>query len=105
MSLRLVSMVAFRRSPARTMRPSALPRCQFGSKHVPDKAQLPVRARAFEDGKLLYMAVSMLADILAVLSARPEDAHPAPNRRGNEGDSSSPRPQGQCRCDAVNRPW
>lgn len=33
-------------------------------KAVPDKAQLPVRARALEDGKLLYMAVPMLADTL-----------------------------------------
>ncbi|WP_405557106.1 5-formyltetrahydrofolate cyclo-ligase [Streptomyces canus] len=30
-------------------------------KAVPDKAQLPVRARALEDGKLLYMAVPKLA--------------------------------------------
>ncbi|MDO0936610.1 5-formyltetrahydrofolate cyclo-ligase [Streptomyces sp. DG2A-72] len=30
-------------------------------KSVPDKAQLPVRARALEDGKLVYMAVPKLA--------------------------------------------
>ncbi len=33
-------------------------------KAVPDKAQLPVRARALEAGKLVYMAVPMLADAL-----------------------------------------
>lgn len=33
-------------------------------KAVPDKAQLPVRARALADGKLVYMAVPMLADAL-----------------------------------------
>nr|WP_243407405.1 5-formyltetrahydrofolate cyclo-ligase [Frankia canadensis] len=33
-------------------------------KAVPDKAQLPVRARALTDGKLVYMAVPMLADAL-----------------------------------------
>lgn len=31
-------------------------------KAVPDRAQLPVRERALRDGKLLYMAVPMLAD-------------------------------------------
>jgi len=33
-------------------------------KAVPDRAQQPVRERALRDGKLLYMAVPMLADIL-----------------------------------------
>jgi 5-formyltetrahydrofolate cyclo-ligase len=33
-------------------------------KSVPDRAQQPVRARALLDGKLLYMAVPMLADEL-----------------------------------------
>lgn len=33
-------------------------------KAVPDRAQLPVRARALEAGKLVYMAVPMLADRL-----------------------------------------
>lgn len=33
-------------------------------KAAPDKAQLPVRARALEAGKLVYMAVPMLADEL-----------------------------------------
>lgn len=33
-------------------------------KAVPDKAQLPVRARALADGKLVYMAVPKLADEL-----------------------------------------
>jgi 5-formyltetrahydrofolate cyclo-ligase len=32
-------------------------------KAVPDKAQLPVRARALKDGKLVYMAVPKLADV------------------------------------------
>src|SRR5256886_3873871 len=33
-------------------------------KAVPDKAQLPVRARALGEGKLVYMAVPKLADAL-----------------------------------------
>jgi 5-formyltetrahydrofolate cyclo-ligase len=33
-------------------------------KAVPDKAQLPVRARALSEGKLVYMAVPRLADVL-----------------------------------------
>lgn len=33
-------------------------------KAVPDKAQLPVRARALAEGKLVYMAVPKLAEIL-----------------------------------------
>lgn len=33
-------------------------------KAAPDRAQQPVRERALRDGKLLYMAVPMLADIL-----------------------------------------
>jgi 5-formyltetrahydrofolate cyclo-ligase len=33
-------------------------------KAVPDKAQLPVRARALDEGKLVYMAVPKLADPL-----------------------------------------
>lgn len=32
-------------------------------KAVPDKAQLPVRTRALEDGKLVYMAVPKLATL------------------------------------------
>lgn len=32
-------------------------------KAVPDKAQLPVRARALSDGKLVYMAVPKLAEL------------------------------------------
>src|SRR5206468_12941 len=33
-------------------------------KAVPDKAQLPVRERALAEGKLVYMAVPRLADVL-----------------------------------------
>lgn len=33
-------------------------------KAVPDQAQLPVRARALADGKLVYMAVPRLAEAL-----------------------------------------
>ncbi len=50
-------------------------------KAVPDKAQLPVRARALENGKLVYMAVPMLADVLpfylldpTTLTVRPAEA-------------------------------
>jgi 5-formyltetrahydrofolate cyclo-ligase len=62
---------------------SALPVWQAAKviKSNPDKAQLPVRARALADGKLLYMAVPRLADerpffLLdpATLSVSPWDA-------------------------------
>jgi len=45
---------------------AALPAWQAAEviKAVPDRAQLPVRARALADGKLVYMAVPMLADAL-----------------------------------------
>jgi 5-formyltetrahydrofolate cyclo-ligase len=50
-------------------------------KAVPDKAQLPVRARALAEGKLVYMAVPRLADALpfflldpASLTVPPEEA-------------------------------
>jgi 5-formyltetrahydrofolate cyclo-ligase len=41
-------------------------------KAVPDKAQLPVRARALADGKLVYMAVPMLADAVPFYLLDPE---------------------------------
>jgi 5-formyltetrahydrofolate cyclo-ligase len=41
-------------------------------KAVPDKAQMPVRARALADGKFLYMAVPMLADALPFYELDPE---------------------------------
>ena len=40
-------------------------------KAVPDRAQQPVRERALRDGKLLYMAVPMLADDLPFYSLDP----------------------------------
>jgi 5-formyltetrahydrofolate cyclo-ligase len=40
-------------------------------KAVPDRAQQPVRERALRDGKLLYMAVPMLADDLAFYTLDP----------------------------------
>src|SRR2546430_647805 len=50
-------------------------------KAVPDKAQLPVRARALAEGKLVYMAVPKLAEALpfflldpASLTVPPEEA-------------------------------
>ncbi|MFS0694087.1 5-formyltetrahydrofolate cyclo-ligase [Streptomyces nitrosporeus] len=44
---------------------AALPSWQYASvvKAVPDKAQLPVRARALEEGKTVYMAVPKLATL------------------------------------------
>lgn len=44
---------------------AALPAWQRASivKSVPDKAQLPVRVRALEDGKTVYMAVPRLATL------------------------------------------
>jgi 5-formyltetrahydrofolate cyclo-ligase len=41
-------------------------------KVVPDKAQLPVRERALTEGKLLYMAVPNLADVLPFYRLDPE---------------------------------
>jgi 5-formyltetrahydrofolate cyclo-ligase len=41
-------------------------------KAVPDKAQLPVRARALRDGKLVYMAVPKLAELQPFYLLDPE---------------------------------
>ncbi|ORT54744.1 5-formyltetrahydrofolate cyclo-ligase [Streptomyces sp. CB03238] len=53
----------FRRAEEAAARLAALPAWQAATrvKAVPDKAQLPVRARALSDGKTVYMAVPKLA--------------------------------------------
>ncbi|MGW2258791.1 5-formyltetrahydrofolate cyclo-ligase [Streptomyces sp. NPDC004749] len=55
----------FKRSEEAAARLAALPAWQHASvvKAVPDKAQLPVRARALEEGKTVYMAVPKLATL------------------------------------------
>lgn len=57
---------AFDGAEAAASRLAALPPWQASRvlKAVPDKAQLPVRARALSDGKLVYMAVPKLAEKL-----------------------------------------
>ena len=57
---------AFHEAEAAAARLAALPVWQAARviKAVPDRAQLPVRARALSDGKLLYMAVPRLAEKL-----------------------------------------
>jgi 5-formyltetrahydrofolate cyclo-ligase len=57
---------AFYGAEAAAARLAALPVWQSARviKAVPDRAQLPVRARALSDGKLVYMAVPKLADEL-----------------------------------------
>lgn len=57
---------AFHGAEAAAARLAALPSWQAARviKAVPDKAQLPVRARALSDGKLVYMAVPKLAEKL-----------------------------------------
>src|SRR5256714_6151877 len=74
---------AFFGAEAAADRLAALPvwRAARTLKAVPDKAQLPVRARALREGKLVYMAVPRLADALpfflldpASLTVPPEDA-------------------------------
>ena len=57
---------AFKGADAAAQRLASLPVWQAAQviKSVPDRAQQPVRARALLDGKLLYMAVPMLADEL-----------------------------------------
>lgn len=54
----------FNGAEAAAERLAALPLWQAAQviKAVPDRAQLPVRRRALEDGKLVYMAVPKLAD-------------------------------------------
>lgn len=47
-------------------------------KAVPDRAQLPVRARALAEGKLLYMAVPKLADAQPFRLIHPEHLTVAP---------------------------
>src|SRR2546423_8016595 len=74
---------AFFGAEAAADRLAALPvwRAARTLKAVPDKAQLPVRARALREGKLVYMAVPKLADALpfflldpASLTVPPEEA-------------------------------
>jgi 5-formyltetrahydrofolate cyclo-ligase len=57
---------AFEGADAAAQRLASLPVWQAAQviKSVPDRAQQPVRERALLDGKLLYMAVPMLADEL-----------------------------------------
>jgi len=57
---------AFKGADAAAQRLASLPVWQAAQviKSVPDRAQQPVRERALLDGKLLYMAVPMLADEL-----------------------------------------
>jgi 5-formyltetrahydrofolate cyclo-ligase len=57
---------AFAGAEAAADRLAALPTWRSAQviKSVPDRAQQPVRERALRDGKLLYMAVPMLADEL-----------------------------------------
>jgi len=57
---------AFQGADAAADRLASLPVWQAAKviKSVPDRAQQPVRERALNDGKLLYMAVPMLADEL-----------------------------------------
>jgi 5-formyltetrahydrofolate cyclo-ligase len=74
---------AFTGADAAAERLAALPVWQRAKviKAVPDKAQLPVRACALEAGKLVYMAVPMLANALPfylldpkTLTAKPAEA-------------------------------
>jgi 5-formyltetrahydrofolate cyclo-ligase len=57
---------AFKGADAAAQRLASLPKWQAAQviKSVPDRAQQPVRERALLGGKLLYMAVPMLADEL-----------------------------------------
>ena len=57
---------AFKGADAAAQRLASLPVWQAAQviKSVPDRAQQPVRERALLDGKLVYMAVPMLADEL-----------------------------------------
>ncbi|MBL7491522.1 5-formyltetrahydrofolate cyclo-ligase [Frankia sp. AgB1.9] len=79
-------------------------------KAVPDRAQLPVRARALADGKLLYMAVPRLAAPLpfceldpATLTVPPDEAasHQAAARLGRLVDVSAMRPVDLIVCGSV----
>lgn len=49
-------------------------------KVVPDRAQLPVRVRALAAGKLVYMAVPMLADLLPFYLLDPKELAVPPNQ-------------------------
>ena len=67
----------------------ALPAWQAAAtlKANPDSAQLPVRQRALEDGKTVYMAVPRLAGAGAVL--RPGPGPPEPSRRARPPRSAA----------------
>ncbi|MBL7491900.1 5-formyltetrahydrofolate cyclo-ligase [Frankia sp. AgB1.9] len=79
-------------------------------KAVPDRAQLPVRARALADGRLLYMAVPRLAAPLpfyeldpATLTVPPDEAasHQAAARLGCPVDVTAMRPVDLMVCGSV----
>jgi 5-formyltetrahydrofolate cyclo-ligase len=71
---------AFTGADQAAQRLTALPAWQDAQviKAVPDKAQLPVRIRALEAGKLLYMAVPRLAEELPFYLLDPASLNAAP---------------------------
>jgi 5-formyltetrahydrofolate cyclo-ligase len=94
----------FAGAPAAAARLASLPawRAARVVKSNPDTPQLPVRARALADGKLLYMAVPRLADERPFIlldpgrlpcSCRDRSASPAPPAAGRWGPTS---PAGRC---------
>jgi 5-formyltetrahydrofolate cyclo-ligase len=62
-------------------------------KSNPDTAQLPVRARALADGKLLYMAVPRLADPLPFFLLDPKRLNVSPREAASSSGASAVAPK------------
>jgi 5-formyltetrahydrofolate cyclo-ligase len=80
----------FAGAPAAAARLASLPawRAARVVKANPDAPQLPVRARALADGKLLYMAVPRLADARPFILLDPERLDVPPRRAASIGGSA-----------------
>ena len=62
-------------------------------KAVPDKAQLPVRARALSDGKLVYMAVPKLAELRPFYLLDPESLTRPPDEAASSRVAATDAPK------------
>jgi 5-formyltetrahydrofolate cyclo-ligase len=62
-------------------------------KAVPDKAQLPVRARALGEGKLVYMAVPKLADLQPFYLLDPARLTRPPDEAASSGVAATDAPK------------
>jgi hypothetical protein len=72
-------------------------------KAVPDKAQLPVRARALSEGKLVYMAVPKLAELQPFYLLDPAHLTRPPDEAASSRIAARPRAPASSRSRSVAR--